>query len=122
MIGHPRPGGGGGVFLALVGASGVAILAGLLVATALLGPPVIPIWGAVSVFGWLTLRGPVGEAIGARLRGGVAPELPPVPDEVYAELDELRARMAEMEERQDFAERLLARRSPGDGGGDHGES
>jgi hypothetical protein len=28
---------------------------------------------------------------------------------LYAELDELRARLAEMEERQDFAERLLAK-------------
>jgi hypothetical protein len=118
MSGDPRH--GGGAFLAMVGAVGVTVLGGLLAATAILGPPVIPIWGAVSVFGWLTLRGPVGEAIGARLRGGVPAELPPVPDEVYTELDELRARMSEMEERQDFAERLLTRRSPGDEGGDHG--
>jgi hypothetical protein len=42
-----------------------------------------------------------------------------VPSEVYAELDELRARVLELEERQDFAERLLADRS-GQGTSDGG--
>jgi hypothetical protein len=47
------------------------------------------------------------------------PPLPAVPDEgVRAELEALRQRMAEIEERQDFTERMLARGSydpsPGD--------
>jgi len=50
---------------------------------------------------------PIGGAIAARIRGqggaaGVTPE-------VLAELDEVRARLAELEERADFAERVLPR-------------
>jgi len=56
----------------------------------------------------IVLRGPLGKAIARRLEEDtVAP-----PDEVFAELDELRARVLELEERVDFSERLLAR---GDG-------
>jgi hypothetical protein len=48
---------------------------------------------------------PIGSAVAARIRGrGVAGEIPPA---VLAELDDLRARLAEMEERADFAERAL---------------
>lgn len=48
-----------------------------------------------------------------------APPLPAVPDEALrAELEQLRQRVAEIEERQDFTERVLARGSqdapPGD--------
>lgn len=83
------------------------IVGGLVVVTAMLGGAAIPIWGTVGVFGWLTMKGPVGEAIAARIHGEVEGEMA-VPEEVYAELDDLRTRMLEMEERQDFAERLLA--------------
>ncbi len=49
--------------------------------------------------------GPIGRAIGDRLRGA-----PPRPDDpgLPVEVDELRTRLAEVEERLDFAERLLA--------------
>jgi hypothetical protein len=50
--------------------------------------------------------GPIGAAIGARLRG--RRENAPDP-QLASEVDELRARLAEVEERLDFAERLLAR-------------
>jgi hypothetical protein len=51
------------------------------------------------------LRGPVGAALGDRIRGGRHE-----PDAALAaEMDEVRARLAEVEERLDFAERLLAR-------------
>jgi hypothetical protein len=50
--------------------------------------------------------GPIGAAIGARLRG----RRDNAPDhQLASEVDELRARLAEVEERLDFAERLLAR-------------
>jgi hypothetical protein len=50
--------------------------------------------------------GPIGAAIGARLRGSRAG----APDHRLAsEVDQLRTRLAEVEERLDFAERLLTR-------------
>jgi hypothetical protein len=48
-------------------------------------------------------RGPFGEAMADRLRGAA----PPDPG-LQAELDAVKARLAEVEERLDFAERLLA--------------
>ena len=50
--------------------------------------------------------GPIGAAFGARIRGprGGAPD-----HRLASEVDELRTRLAEVEERLDFAERLLAR-------------
>jgi hypothetical protein len=86
------------------------VVGGLVAVTGMLGGAAIPIWGAVGVFTWLTMKGPVGQALAARIRGEVDAELP-VPEEIYAELDDLRTRMLEMEERQDFAERMLARAS-----------
>lgn len=49
--------------------------------------------------------GPIGAAIGARLR----PTRHAVDMETLAEVDALRTRLAEVEERLDFAERLLSR-------------
>lgn len=53
---------------------------------------------------------PIGRAIADRLRHGKspvpAPELDPA---VYEELDHLRADVSELQERVDFAERLLAK-------------
>ncbi len=54
---------------------------------------------------------PVGKAIAERIRGGAA--APPDP-ELLAELDHLRDQMTELQERVDFAERLLARHREGD--------
>ena len=51
------------------------------------------------------LRGPVGEALGDRLRHGQRTRSDAA---LMAEIDELKTRLAEMEERLDFAERLLA--------------
>jgi hypothetical protein len=62
----------------------------------------------------LILRGPVGRALARRLEGssGNARELSARVDELEARLAELeqeRVRTTELEERLDFAERLLAR-------------
>ena len=55
--------------------------------------------------------GPIGVAIGHRMRGGrdSAPA-----HRLGAEVDDLRTRLAEVEERLDFAERLLARGAQAD--------
>jgi hypothetical protein len=50
------------------------------------------------------LRGPVGQAIADRLRGAPAPD-----HRLLDELDAVKARLAEVEERLDFAERILAK-------------
>jgi Tfp pilus assembly protein PilO len=51
------------------------------------------------------LSGPVGEAFGDRLRHGQRSR---TDSALMAEVDELKTRLAEIEERLDFAERLLA--------------
>ena len=51
------------------------------------------------------LRGPVGEAFGDRLRHGPRTRADAT---LLADVDALRARLEEVEERLDFAERLLA--------------
>jgi len=65
----------------------------------------------VFIFGGLTLFGlslsPVGRALAERIRGRHAIQHDP---EVLAELDDIRADLAELHERIDFTERLLAQR------------
>jgi hypothetical protein len=56
--------------------------------------------GLVKIF-----RGPIGAALAERIRGGAPPADDPA---LAAEVDHLRGRLAEVEERLDFAERLLA--------------
>ena len=71
------------------------------------GPGVVII-AVVLVIGLLKIfRGPVGAALADRLRGGT-----PVRHDaqLMAEVDAMKTRLAEVEERLDFAERLLARR------------
>ena len=56
-------------------------------------------------------RGPVGAALADRIRAGHASAADPALADpaLAAEVDQLRGRLAEVEERLDFAERLLAR-------------
>ena len=56
------------------------------------------------VVGLVKILGPIGGAIAHRLRGS---EVNPDPA-ILAELDGLKDRLAEVEERLDFSERLLA--------------
>lgn len=99
----------GYLFVAL-GFGAVAMFGSLAAVTGTIGPASIPIWGIAVGGVALFLRGPVGQAIGRRIGGDPpsAHQQLEVPPELYGELDELRARMLEMEERQDFSERLLA--------------
>lgn len=78
----------------------------LMLASSKLGPASIPIWMVVGGTAWLISKGAIGQAIAARLRGGAEPG--ELTDETLAELEDLRARVAELEERVDFSERLLA--------------
>ncbi len=95
----------------LVGVSVVALFSGLGEASQRLGPASIPIWFITIGGAAFVLRGPLGRAIADRIGGRVPAEeiVAQVPEELYAELDELRARVGELEERVDFSERLLAR-------------
>jgi hypothetical protein len=68
---------------------------------------------AFSAFAFVIVKvlGPIAVAIGHRIRGGrnSAPD-----PRLAAEVDEVRTRLAEVEERLDFAERLLARGAEAD--------
>lgn len=64
----------------------------------------IPVGIAASVAFAVVMRGPLGRALARRLEGAAAAP----PDEVLQQLDDVRARLGELEERLDFAERVLA--------------
>ena len=70
----------------------------------------------VSAAAVLIFRGPLGKAIGRRIEGSQAdPALAARVAELehrLAEVEQERIRMAELEERVDFAERVLARGRP----------
>lgn len=68
----------------------------------------------IFLFGGGSLVGisysPIGKAIADRVRHGKSPLPASEPDPaVYEELDHLRAELGEVQERLDFAERLLAK-------------
>ena len=102
-----------GWFFVALGVVAIAVFSALAEVSQSLGPASIPIWGMAMGGIWLVSRSPIGHAIGRRISGDRAGEqdVLDVPQEVYAELDELRARVGELEERTDFTERLLARQS-----------
>jgi hypothetical protein len=68
---------------------------------------------AFSAFAFVIVKvlGPIAVAIGHRIRGGRNSTPDP---RLAAEVDEVRTRLAEVEERLDFAERLLARGAEAD--------
>jgi hypothetical protein len=69
-------------------------------------------WGAIGVIGLALLNGPIGRALAARLQGRKA--APPDEGKLrelevrVADLEQSQARLAEVEERLDFNERMLA--------------
>jgi hypothetical protein len=66
----------------------------------------IPIVGTVGFFGWLIARSPVGRAYADRLRGtAVTADRA----DLEASIEALRAEVAELAERIDFTERLVAK-------------
>lgn len=68
---------------------------------------IIFIFGGGTLF--LLAVSPVGKAIAERIRGGAPASVGPDP-EVLAELEQLRSDVTELQERLDFAERLLAQK------------
>lgn len=113
-------GDGNGPLYAALWFGGLVGTGSLLVATLTLGPASIPIWGIACAALAVVARGPLGRALGRRIAGEETNPLPPdLPGELLGELDELRTRVMELEERVDFSERLLAQgRQVGTGGGD----
>lgn len=91
-----------------IGLAGMGFFGALAAASAVLGPLSIPIWGIAMLMIAVLVRSPVGKAFGERLAGRADDAMEGVPAELYTELDDLKARIVEMEERQDFTERLLA--------------
>jgi len=85
--------------------------------------PAVGVIGLALVMGaTLVLRGPVGNALAQWISGWSKTDeqwlamkatkhgaVPGAADNVLVEVDELRRRLSEVEERLDFAERLLAR-------------
>ena len=78
-----------------------------------MGPDIIvPVTAIVGIAAAVVLRGPLGRALadriarrGVELRGGTAE----ITAQTALELDDLKRRLAELEERQDFTERMLTR-------------
>jgi hypothetical protein len=93
---------GGGILLAVHAFIAINIGPGYAIPVSIIG----------AIGAAIVLRGPLGEAVARRIQGGSAPELPP--EQVLNELDELRGRITELEERADFAERLLAKAREGE--------
>lgn len=77
-----------------------------------MGRPVEDILAIIFIFGGGTLVvlsfSPLGRALAERIRHGRQPIAPPDMSAVFDEVDGLRAELAEVHERLDFAERLLA--------------
>jgi hypothetical protein len=94
-------------FWALVGTAVCALGAHAALGVALGEGYAIPTTLIALIGGAVVLKGPLGEALARRLQGGPAAELPN--EQVFGELDDLRNRVAELEERVDFSERLLAK-------------
>jgi hypothetical protein len=92
-----------------IGLGALGLFGALAAATASLGPVAVPIWAIAAFMVVRLLRSPLARSFAERLSGRTADADIPELSELYAELDELRARVGEMEERQDFAERVLAK-------------
>jgi len=119
MVRGEQGGSNAPLFTAMGMGAVVAFLA-LAAVTSMIGAASIPIWGMAVGGVAIIFRGPVGKAIARRIggedTGGMPPELP---GEILDELDGLRHRVAELEERVDFSERLLAQQPADPPGGRH---
>lgn len=71
-------------------------------------PFIVPVALFVSLAAVFILRGPLGRALADRIAGRTGAADPGAAERVAGELDDIRHRLAELEERVDFSERLLA--------------
>jgi hypothetical protein len=99
-----------------IGLVGIGVGGGLAAASGTMGPAAIPVWVMVIAGGVFFSRSPLGKALAARV-AEPSGYVEAAPEEVYAELDDLRARVMELEDRQDFSERLLAEKTTAGGAG-----
>ena len=76
----------------------------------------IPIVAVSGFFVWLVSLSPLGKALAERLRHGPLPpgKDPGEREELLGVVEELRREVAELAERVDFTERLLARKESAD--------
>jgi hypothetical protein len=75
-------------------------------------PIIVPTTLFVSVAAVLILRGPLGKAISERVAGGrIDAETSAETEALHSDVEELRYRLSEVEERLDFTERLLAQQA-----------
>ncbi len=75
----------------------------------------IPIVAVSGFFAWMIALSPVGKAFAERLRGGTGPASgAAASDAVLQEVEQLRHEVAELAERVDFTERLLAKQRDGE--------
>lgn len=93
-----------------IGLVGIGFFGALAAASATLGPAVIPVWALAIAIVAVVVKSPIAKAFAKRLSDD-HPVLTELPEDLYVELDDLRARVLELEERQDFAERVLTDRS-----------
>ncbi len=110
MMGRRRTKGRLPPAIGLVMVSGILLMVGLMKATSVLGPLSVFVW-AMAIAGVVyVLKGPLGEAIlHAIAQGDEELNGSGIPAELGHELEDLRAQVAELQERVDFTERLLAR-------------
>ncbi len=93
-----------------IGLAGMGLFGALAAASATLGSVAVPIWAMAVAIVAVVVKSPVAKAFAQRLSQDTGSESA-LSDQVYGELDELRARVLELEERQDFSERMLTSRA-----------
>jgi hypothetical protein len=94
-------------FVLSVVVAGYVILAAKLGVAFAIPVGVVGFGCSVAIF-----KGPLGQALISGLGGG-AQQSDETTGQLLAEVDEIRGRMSELEERVDFSERLLAQQSKG---------
>ena len=86
---------------------GMAVIGAFIALSVVIGEDfAVPAIITLGIVGVVLARGELGRALARRIEHGQAPDSD---GELHAELDEMRGRVAELEERVDFAERLLSR-------------
>ncbi len=79
-----------------------------------IAPFLVPITMFLTIGAVLIFRGPMGKALGERMAGRHQEVDHGETDALRAEVEEMRYRMIDLEERVDFAERMLAKHKEAD--------
>lgn len=92
----------------VIGLVSLALLGAFVALSVVIGEDfAIPALITGGIVGSIVLRGPLGKALAQRITNA-AMQPAEVPIEMLEEMDDMRHRMVELEERVDFTERLLA--------------